>query len=147
MFVQIALGSVLIFVSILIGSLGALVMEVALARWDRWLMREPHRIKLVLVVAVVSLWVLGVVTLGVWIWALALNALGVFTTLEEAVYFALVSFTTLGFGDLLLPVEWRILGAMAAANGLLSFGLLTAFLVEALRHVRLGQVETRRRGG
>ena len=147
MFVQIALGSVLIFVSILIGSLGALVMEVALARWDRWLMREPHRIKLVLVVAVVSLWVLGVVTLGVWIWALALNALGVFTTLEEAVYFALVSFTTLGFGDVLLPVEWRILGAMAAANGLLSFGLLTAFLVEALRHVRLGQVETRRRGG
>lgn len=147
MFVQIALGSVLIFVSILIGSLGALVMEVALARWDRWLMREPHRIKLVLVVAVVSLWVLGVVSLGVWIWALALNALGVFTTLEEAVYFALVSFTTLGFGDVLLPVEWRILGAMAAANGLLSFGLLTAFLVEALRHVRLGQVETRRRGG
>lgn len=147
MFVQIALGSVLIFVSILIGSLGALVMEVALARWDRWLMREPHRIKLVLVVAVVSLWVLGVVSLGVWIWALALNALGVFTTLEEAVYFALVSFPTLGFGDVLLPVEWRILDAMAAANGLLSFGLLTAFLVEALRHVRLGQVETRRRGG
>lgn len=147
MFLQIALGSALIFVSILIGAMGALVMELALARWHGWLMREPHRIKLVVVVAVVSLWVLGVVSAGVWIWALVLDLIGVFATLEESVYFALVSFTTLGYGDLLLPVEWRILGGMAAANGLLSFGLLTAFLVEALRHVRLGQVESRRGRG
>ena len=34
---------------------------------------------------------------------------------------------------------------MAAANGFLNFGLMTALLVEALRHVRLGQVDARRR--
>jgi hypothetical protein len=37
--------------------------------------------------------------------------------------------------------DWRIFAAMAAVNGLLSFGLLTALLVEALRQVRLAQLE------
>jgi hypothetical protein len=41
------------------------------------------------------------------------------------------------------PPAWRILAAMAAVNGFLSFGLLTALLVEALRQVRLAQLERR----
>jgi hypothetical protein len=43
------------------------------------------------------------------------------------------------------PPEWRILSVMAAVNGFLSFGLLAALLVEALRLVRLAQLETRNR--
>jgi hypothetical protein len=69
------------------------------------------------------------------------------STLEEAVYFALVSYTTLGFGDVVLSREWRILSGMVGANGFLNFGLLTAVMVEALRHTRLGQHEARRKRG
>lgn len=145
MFLQIALGSGLLLVSILIAALSAWAMESLFARFHTWLMREPHRPKLMLVMLFASLWVLGIVTAGVWIWAFAFWALDIFVTFEEAVYFALVSFTTLGYGDILLPTQWRILGGMAAANGLLNIGLLTALLVEALRHVRLGQVDARRR--
>jgi hypothetical protein len=144
-FLQIALGSGLLLVSILIAALSAWAMESLFARFHTWLMREPHRPKLMLVMLFASLWVLGIVTAGVWIWAFAFWALDIFVTFEEAVYFALVSFTTLGYGDILLPTQWRILGGMAAANGLLNIGLLTALLVEALRHVRLGQVDARRR--
>lgn len=144
MFLQIALGTCLLLISILIGALSALMMEVAFTYSHGWLMREPHRPKLVLLIAGVSLWVLGVITAGVWLWGLAFYGLGAFPTLEESVYFALVAFTTLGFGDVLLPHEWRLLAGMAAANGLLNFGLLTALLVEALRQIRLGQVEVRR---
>jgi hypothetical protein len=93
----------------------------------------------------VSLWVLAVITTAVWIWALALFAVGAFDGLEQAVYFSLVAFTTLGLGDVIPPVEWRILSVMAAVNGFLAFGLLTALLVEALRQVRLAQIETRHR--
>jgi Ion channel len=145
MFIQLAIGTGLLLASILIAAISAGMMEVAFQRAHRWLMREPHRPKLMALIAGVSLWVLGIITAGVWIWAGAFYALGIFPTLEEAVYFAIVSYTTLGFGDVLLPKEWRLLAGMAAANGLLNFGLLTALLVEALRHVRLGQVEHRRR--
>lgn len=88
---------------------------------------------------------LAVVTVGVWIWALALRWLGAFVSLEESMYFSLVAFSTLGLGDVLPPKEWRIMAAMASVNGFLSFGLLTALLVEALRQVRLAQMETRHR--
>ncbi|HEX9857748.1 MAG TPA: potassium channel family protein [Paracoccaceae bacterium] len=147
MVVQIGLGSGLLLVSILIAALSAWAMELAFAYGHGWLMREPHRPKLMLVIAGVSLWVLGIITAGVWLWAFAFRGLGVFGTFEEAMYFSLVTYTTLGFGDVLLPQEWRLLAGMAAANGLLNFGLLTALLVEALRHVRLGQADVRRKRG
>jgi hypothetical protein len=145
MFLQIAIGTGLMMLSLAVGGLGILAMEMGFARSHLWLIREPHRPKLLLVMLGVSLVVLGIITAGVWIWALAFYLLGIFATLEASVYFSLVSFTTLGFGDVLLPDEWRLLSGMAAANGLLNFGLLTALLVEALRHVRLGQMNARKR--
>lgn len=145
MLVQIAIGSGLLLASILIAAASALVLEWGLQVAQPWLLREPHRPKLMLVLVAVSVWVLGVITAGVWIWALVFLAIGALGTLEEAVYFSLVSYTTLGFGDVILPQEWRILSGLAGANGFLNFGLLTALMVEALRHARLGQHEARRK--
>jgi hypothetical protein len=143
MFVQIALGTGLLVLNVLIMAVAAFLLEVAFRRAHPWLIASPQRPKLLLMLVCVFLWVLAVVTAGVWIWALALRALGAFATLEASVYFALVAFTTLGLGDVVAPQEWRILSVMAAVNGFLSFGLLTALLVEALRQVRLAQLEMR----
>jgi hypothetical protein len=145
MFVQIVVGTGLLLINISIAAVAAMVMEVIFQRAHGWLMREPHRPKLVLLLAGVSLWVLGVVTAGVWVWASALYGLGAFATLEEAVHFSLATFTTLGLGDVVPAQEWRLLAGMEAANGLLNFGLLTALLIEALRQIRLGQVDARRK--
>jgi voltage-gated potassium channel Kch len=145
MFIQIALGTGLLLVNVLIMALAAFLLETAFRSAHQWLVAPPQRPKLLLLLIGVCLWVLAVVTTGVWIWAVALLTLGAFPTLESAVYFSLVAFTTLGLGDVVAPQEWRILSVMAAVNGFLSFGLLTALLVEALRQVRLAQLETRHR--
>jgi hypothetical protein len=145
MMFQIAVGTALLLVNITLAAIAAMVLEDILLRTHGWLLRPPHRPKLVLLLAGVSLWVLGVVTVGVWIWAVAYVELGAFATLEEAVYFSLVAYTTLGLGDLVPSSEWRLLAGMEAANGFLNFGLLTALLIEGLRQVRLGQLETRRK--
>lgn len=147
MFIQIAVGTGLLLVNLTLSAVAAMVLEVIFLRLHPWLLREPHRPKLVLLIAGVSLWVLGVVTTGVWVWALALVELGAFATLEDAVHFSLAAFTTLGLGDIVPAREWRLLAGMEAANGFLNFGLLTALLIEALRQVRLGQVEHKRRHG
>lgn len=141
MLAQIALGSLLMLASVVIASLWIWLLEWAYARWEGWLLHAPHRPKLILVVLVSSLAVLAMVTMSVWLWALAFHLLRVFSGFEEAMYFTLVTFTTLGYGDVLMPLEWRILGGLAAANGLLSFGLMTALMVESLRHVRVRQIE------
>lgn len=141
---QIALGTGVMMVSILIGAASALMMEVGFSRWHGWLVKEPHRPKMILAVMVASLWVVATTTAGVWLWALTYHLLGVFANFEESLYFSIVSFTTLGFGDVILPHEWRILSGMTATNGFLNFGLMTALMIEAFRLIRIGQVEALR---
>ena len=143
MFIQIAIGTGILIVNVTIMAVAAFLLEVAFRKLHPWLIRPPQRPKLLLMLVTVCLWVLAVVTCGVWIWALALLELGAFPDLESSVYFGLVAFTTLGLGDVVAPQEWRILSVMAAVNGFLTFGLLTALLVETLRQVRLAQLEIR----
>jgi hypothetical protein len=59
--------------------------------------------------------------------------LGLFDSFEPALYFSIISFTTVGFGDVVLEPGWRLLAGMTATHGLLNFGLFTAFLVEVFR--------------
>ncbi len=139
MALQIAIGTALILLSLLFVLLAFWSLQAILSRPRDWLAQEPHSPKMLLVLVVTAFWVLGTVTMGVWLWALVLLWLDVFQTLEASVYFALVAFTTLGFGDVLLPQAWRLLSGMAAANGLLLMGLLTAMLVEVLRDLRVAQ--------
>ncbi len=139
MLIQIALGSAIIVITSLVSALSWWGLEVILHRTHAWVVRPPHGPKLTVVLSIAMLWTLMMMTASVSIWALALWSLKIFVTLEESVYFSLVAFTTLGFGDILLPQDWRLLGGMAAANGLLIFGLLTAMFVETLRQTRQRQ--------
>ncbi len=75
-------------------------------------------------------------TMEVTLWAIVLMAIGAVQGLEPALYFSLVCFTTLGFGDITLPTEWRFLSAILGANGFLMFGWSTAYMVELIRRTR-----------
>jgi hypothetical protein len=68
-------------------------------------------------------------TVQVWMWAVALVLLGGLASIDEAIYFALVTYTTRGYGEVVLAPAFRVFGAMAAVTGLLAFGLSTAALV------------------
>lgn len=135
LFLQLALGSALIAISVALQVLFiglAMMMHPHLSRRMR-----AERIGMMMVlIAAGALWMLAGQSVGVWIWALALIWLDAFDALEPSLYFAIVSYTTLGFGDVLVGTEWRILGALIGANGMLSFGLGTAALVEFVTRIR-----------
>lgn len=137
---QIALGSAVMLGSIAIAGMWLWIIEMSFSRWAWWLLRPPHRPKLIVVVLASALVVLAMMMMSVWLWALTFHLLHIFPSFEEGMYFTLVTFTTLGYGDVLMPKDWRILGGMAAANGLLSFGMMNALMIEALRHVRVRQI-------
>lgn len=92
---------------------------------------------LLLVVSV--LWMLLALIAVVFAWALLFQWLGAFSNLEDAFYLALVSITTVGFGDVVLDREWRILSGFTAADGFIIFGLDTAVLFEMMRRLRSDQ--------
>ena len=79
---QIATGTGLLVANILVAAMAALLLEMAFQTAHPWLLRPPQRPKLVLLLVGVGLWILGVITAGVWIWALAFLALGAFPDLE-----------------------------------------------------------------
>jgi hypothetical protein len=70
MFVQIAIGSLLMLTTISLTGATLLVVEVLIRRFQPWLTREPHGPKLAIVLIAAALWVMGVVTVDVWTWAL-----------------------------------------------------------------------------
>jgi hypothetical protein len=47
--------------------------------------------------------------------------------LPSAIYFSAVTYTTTGYGDLVLPQEWRLVGGVEALTGILMCGLSTGF--------------------
>ena len=75
------------------------------------------------------------VVVEAWVWGVAYRLLGVIDRSEEAIYFSMVTFTTLGFGDVVLDPPWRVLSAFEAATGLVIFGWTTALVFEVVRRV------------
>jgi hypothetical protein len=66
------------------------------------------------------------------LWAIAFLLCGEMTSFEKAFYFSAESYTALGYGDIALSEQWRLLGPLEAINGLLLFGLSTAVMFAVL---------------
>ena len=76
------------------------------------------------------------------LWSWMFVALGEFQDITTAFYHSLVNFTTLGYGDLVMTAERRLLGTLEAANGVFMLGLTTSVLysfVSAVIHRRRSQ--------
>ena len=77
--------------------------------------------------------------LEVLLWAGAYMALGEIDSLEPAFYFSMVTFTTLGYGDIVLDERWRLLASFEAATGIIMFGWTTAILLAAVQSTYFGR--------
>jgi hypothetical protein len=60
-------------------------------------------------------------------WALFYWRQGCLPDAESSFYFSGVTYTTLGYGDLVLPKEWRLLGPVEGLTGILMCGLSAGF--------------------
>lgn len=71
-------------------------------------------------------------------WAFVYVMVGAIGDIGTALYFSLVTYTTLGFGDVTLSSQWALLSAIEAANGIIMFGWTTAltfWFVQQVYHV------------
>ena len=69
------------------------------------------------------------------IWGVLFLWLGEFNALYDAVYHSGVNFTSLGYGDVVMSVRWKLLGPLEAANGVLMFGMTSAALMAILQQL------------
>lgn len=78
------------------------------------------------------------------IWALVFEFCGEFSDFATAFYHSAVNFTTLGYGDVVMSAQWKLLGPLEAADGMLMFGVTTALIfavIQRLVQTRLGVAE------
>lgn len=109
---------------------------VAASRVFRQLELRPRSLlQSAMLVAAVVLWFFLSICVQCWGWALLYLYLGALGTLEEALYFSTVTFTTLGYGDVVLAPEWRLLSAFQSANGTIIIGWTTAMVFLAVRWI------------
>lgn len=69
------------------------------------------------------------------IWAALFMVIGEFNEFSTALYFSSVTFATLGYGDVVLSEQWRLLSGVEAANGVLMFGVSTGVMTAAVLDV------------
>ena len=67
------------------------------------------------------------------IWAVVFLVLGAISGIEPALYFSMVTYTTLGYGEIVLGEQWRLLASFEAANGIMMFGWTTALVIAVVQ--------------
>jgi small-conductance mechanosensitive channel len=125
MFVRLSLGAGLIAVTVIIQ---ALFMSAGLNTFKRIEELRPGAMasKPASTTVIWILFLLIPIILDVTLWATFYYASGALPSFEEALYFSTVTFTTVGYGDIVLSREWRQLATFEAVNGWIIFGWATA---------------------
>lgn len=79
------------------------------------------------------------------IWALFYFWKGAIADLQSAFYFSAVTYTTTGYGDLVLPEEWRLVGGVEALTGILMCGWSTGFFFAVVSRMYGAQTQSAER--
>jgi hypothetical protein len=112
---------------VIVQSAGMLVLIHWLAGL-RQVLESPSAPRRVWLLLRVFLWIVLLHLIQVGLWAVVYWLAHEVPTLETAVYFSLVTYTTIGFGDVVLGPGWRVLAGIEGLTGVLLIGWSTAFV-------------------
>jgi len=132
---HIALGSLLVMITTAVHALctAGVIQGLRLTHAERWVYESARKRVFLLSALVLMLFLAALVEVN--IWAVTYLVAGAIPEVEPALYFSTVTFTTLGYGDLTLDANWRLLASFEAANGTIMFGWTTAIVVAVVHRM------------
>jgi hypothetical protein len=131
-FTELVIGAMMIVATV---SIHALFMAVLIERFRAHPPKLHSGFRRTAANTLVVVWFFLAIAAESWTWALLFYYLGGFQDIETALYFSTVTYTTLGYGDVVLGKDLRLLGAFAAANGTIIVGWTTALVFLAAEQV------------
>ena len=134
--------AMLVFCTVIQCFVVSLLVRVLVALKMRDVLRPTLGATTGVLTAVMLIMVAGNVGQGA-LWAGLFMALGEYQDFATAFYCSVVNFTTLGYGDMVMSEQNRLLGALEAGNGILMPGLTTSVLFLVL-HTAVQKVWTER---
>ena len=130
---QILIGSAMIALTVVIHTAGIIGLIACFKVFGSRIVGQWKYIAMTRVLMITIVGIFFVHTVEIWIWAVLYRWLGEFENLERALYFSTVTFTTLGYGDITLQEHWQLLSGFEAVNGIILFGVSTAFVFGIIR--------------
>ena len=112
---------------VVVQSVGMLALIHWLTRLRR-VLESPSAIRRVGLLVRLFLRIVLLHLIQVGLWAVVFWRARELPTLETAVYFSLATYTTIGFGDVVLGPSWRVLAGIEGLTGMLLVGWSTAFV-------------------
>lgn len=132
---NIAIGVLMLSITTIIHAGGMLVTFRVLDNYAHRRHARPSNWNRLTVVAGAVWMMSAALVLELLAWAGIYIVLGEFDAIEPAVYFSNVTFTTVGYGDIVLSPGRRLLASFQAANGIIMFGWTTAVVIAAVQRV------------
>ncbi len=117
----------------------------ALIIWIRSIPRESQRVRVFRCAALVMQTTVAVIVLHgivILLWASCYRRLCL-PSWESAFYFSASSYATVGYGDVVLPSKWRLLGPLESMVGMLMSGVSIGLLFAAVTHLVDGESRSR----
>lgn len=133
-----AISSVMVAATVTIHFVGLATLMLMIRQRQPLADPDTRHISLrVLAILFVVFGLFAVHTIEIWLYAMVYYfGLHAFQDFETALYFSTVTFVSLGYGDVILPRDWRLVGAIEAANGVILLGWSTAFLITVIGRLR-----------
>lgn len=129
---QFALGTLIILSTVIIHALFLTNIFELIERISPLIFKLTKRFWLAILM-VITVWLVFVAHIvEIWIWAGLYLSLDEFNSFSDALYFSTSTFTTVGYGDIVLSEKWRLISSFQAANGFILFGWSTAFIFEIM---------------
>ncbi|MFZ4121954.1 MAG: ion channel [Caulobacterales bacterium] len=136
MIANLAMASLMVAVTVSVHFFGLLLLLRALRWRGRHFRAQESVIGGGALILFVVFGIFAIHTVEIWLYAFAFQAVGALSDLESALYFSTTNFASLGYGDILLGKDWRLFGAIEAANGVILFAWSTAFLLSVMTRLK-----------
>ena len=136
--VQFAVASVMLVASVVFHGLGLASLNRAMrteASVERLRHIEPLSPRGAAFTLLIVLAIIVLHGIEIWGFALLYLALDAIQTLEEALYFSTISYSTVGYNDTHIASDWRLLGAFESILGMILLGWSTAFFFRMLGRI------------
>ncbi|MDG4906087.1 MULTISPECIES: potassium channel family protein [unclassified Mesorhizobium] len=130
MILNLCVGTSVISLTVLIHTFGLIAITHVMAHLVAHFRMHGRRSRILAMISVV-MGLFAVMTAEVWLWAGMYRLLGVLPDFETALYFSTITFSTVGYGDVIPARGWRVLAALEGVNGFLLIGWSTAYLIAA----------------
>lgn len=135
---QFAVSSIMVVFCVVIHGLGlfglnrAVHTEAAIERLKHIDPLSPRGTAFTLAIVIAMLALHGI---EIWLFALVYIVLGAIPQLEPALYFSTISYSTVGYNDLHMAPDWRLLGAFESVLGIFLLGWSTAFFFRMIGRI------------